>query len=156
MEDYKLLGRMEDVTWDPHILTFKIERHGGTVMGSSRAEFQRWKVDVNKMTVGYEISGHRQIHPMVKRLDVRPIAEEIVQLILDKKEDERLKWKQDRVTINIGKIKELEAGSALPQTLAGRRKRFRTVVDELLVEKAGWIKTSPNNYRVIYSNLINP
>lgn len=65
MEDYKLLGRMEDVTWDPHthILTFKIERHGGTVMGSSRAEIQRWKVDVNKMTVGHEISGHRRRVP---------------------------------------------------------------------------------------------
>jgi hypothetical protein len=35
----KLTGRMEDITWDPPILTFKIERHGGTVMGSTRPTF---------------------------------------------------------------------------------------------------------------------
>jgi hypothetical protein len=44
MEGYKLLGRIEDVTWGPPTLTFTIERHGGTVMGSSRAELQHWEV----------------------------------------------------------------------------------------------------------------
>jgi hypothetical protein len=42
MEGYKLLGRMEDVTWGPPVLSFSVERHGGTVMGSSRAELQGW------------------------------------------------------------------------------------------------------------------
>ena len=31
MESYKLLRRMENVWWQPSILTFNIERHGGTL-----------------------------------------------------------------------------------------------------------------------------
>jgi hypothetical protein len=31
MESYKLLRRMENVWWRPPILTFTIERHGGTL-----------------------------------------------------------------------------------------------------------------------------
>ena len=32
----------EDLTWDPPDLSFTIDRHGGTVMGSTRAERQTW------------------------------------------------------------------------------------------------------------------
>src|ERR1700677_2636027 len=38
MEGHKLLGRMGEVEWTRPILSFTTERHGGTVMGSSRAE----------------------------------------------------------------------------------------------------------------------
>jgi hypothetical protein len=38
MSGDKLLGRMEEVTWAPPLLAFVIERHGGTVLGSSRTE----------------------------------------------------------------------------------------------------------------------
>jgi hypothetical protein len=34
----KLSGRIENLRWQPPYLLFQIERHGGTVMGSSRAE----------------------------------------------------------------------------------------------------------------------
>lgn len=44
MKDDKLLGRMENVQWQPPILTFTIERHGGTVNGSTRAELQHWEI----------------------------------------------------------------------------------------------------------------
>jgi hypothetical protein len=44
MEGDKLLGRIEDVTWQPPKFTFTIERHGGTLMGSTRAELQDWEV----------------------------------------------------------------------------------------------------------------
>jgi hypothetical protein len=37
MTGQKLLGRMEEVVWEPPILSFTVERHGGTVQGSSRA-----------------------------------------------------------------------------------------------------------------------
>ena len=32
----------KDLTWDPPDLSFTIDRHGGTVMGSTRAERQTW------------------------------------------------------------------------------------------------------------------
>jgi hypothetical protein len=50
MEGYKLLGRIEDVMWQPPKLAFTIERHGGTVMGSTRAELQHWEVNVEQKT----------------------------------------------------------------------------------------------------------
>jgi hypothetical protein len=50
MAGQKLLGRMEEVVWEPPILTFKIERHGGTVLGSSRATPQEWRLDLDKKT----------------------------------------------------------------------------------------------------------
>src|SRR4051812_8749544 len=54
MEGCKLLGRMEDVVWNPPQLTFSVERHGGTVQGSTRAELQRWTVDVERGTASCE------------------------------------------------------------------------------------------------------
>src|SRR4051794_5739582 len=50
MEGRKLLGRMEDGAWDPPLLTFTVERHGATVLGSTRAELQKWTVDLEKRT----------------------------------------------------------------------------------------------------------
>ena len=47
----KLIGRMEAVEWNPPLLTFVIERHGGTVMGSTRAELQHWEVNIDNTTV---------------------------------------------------------------------------------------------------------
>jgi hypothetical protein len=46
MEAYARDGGPADLEWNPPILSFTIERHGGTVLGSTRAEKQRWSVDV--------------------------------------------------------------------------------------------------------------
>lgn len=35
---YKICGRLEELEWDPPILSFTIERHGTMKYGSSRAE----------------------------------------------------------------------------------------------------------------------
>jgi len=78
MEPHKLLGRMEDVLWSPPILEFVIERHGGTAMGSSRAELQHWTIDVEHKTVTMHVEGYRQISPRAAPLDVKPIAHDII------------------------------------------------------------------------------
>jgi hypothetical protein len=49
MEAHKL-SRMENPIWNPPVLTFRIERHGGTVLGSSRAVVQEWTVDLERLT----------------------------------------------------------------------------------------------------------
>ena len=145
MEGYKLNGRIEDAKWTPPVLSFTIERHGGTVLGSSRAELQEWNIDINERTATCSKVGHQQIHPMASRLDVRPLAQEVVQLILEDKSDERLKWNDNgSVRVHIGKI--LPEDSALPQTLAGRRKRFRNAVESLLSEKC-WTCINSNVYQ---------
>lgn len=140
----KFLGRMQQVAWEPPILTFTIERHGGTVQGSSRATLQEWILDVEKMTARCIEKGIRQVKRPQLRLDVRLLAEEIAKLILLRQEDYRLKWYDDgRVRVLVGKV--LPDGSAVTQTLAGRRKRFRAALRERLVVE-GWKDVGVNVY----------
>jgi hypothetical protein len=145
MEGCKLHGRMEDVSWTPPVLTFTIERHGGTVNGSSRAELQAWWVDVETVKANFASAGHRQLYPMSPRLDVRPLAEETTRLILAGQQDARLNWNADgSVRVLPGNI--IPAEGAVKQTLAARRKRFRTTLKELL-GRAGWSECKLNTYR---------
>ena len=144
MTAYKLSGRMENVQWDPPHLTFEIERHGATVMGSSRAAVHQWVLDLSNRTAHCEEVGHRQLTPMAKRLDVKPMAREVADLIISRRHDDRLKWNEDgTVTVHIGRI--LPESSAVPQTLTARRKRFRRALEDL-VAAAGWGTVRPNVY----------
>lgn len=124
------------VVWEPPKLKFVIERHSGTVQGSSRAELQHWSLDVEKMTATLETVGHRQLSPMLPRLDVNPLADEIAGLIASGQEHEWLKWiGAGRVRVLIGKI--LPKGSAVKQALAGRRRRlWKALIAGM--EAAGW------------------
>jgi hypothetical protein len=143
MEDHKVF-RMEQAEWQPPKLGFVVERHGGTVMGSSRAELQGWMVDVTTKKAVCGVAGRRQLRPMQSRLDVSPLAEEIAGLILTHQPDKRLKWyTADRVRVQIGSI--LTHGSAAKETLTGRRKRFRKALKELL-DSQGWNEGPVNVY----------
>ncbi len=144
MHGGKLKGRTEDVRWNPPVLSFQIERHGGTVLGSTRADRHVWTIDLDKKTATCEKVGQRQLEPMRAKLDVGPMAQEVAQSIIDHKEDERLLWGKDgTVRIVTGKI--LPSGSAFKQTLTGRRKRFLTAVDETL-SSAGWRRVRTGVY----------
>lgn len=145
MEGRKLLRRMERVMWNPPLLTFIVERHGGTVLGSTRATLQEWTVDLKKRTASLVEIRHRQVRPQQARLDVEALAEEIVALIVSRKEDDRLRWYKDgRVRVLIGKV--LPEGSAVKQTLAGRRKRFRAALKERL-EWCPWKEVGLHVYK---------
>ena len=76
MRGEKLRGRMESVAWNPPRLSFVVERHGGTILGSSRAELQHWRVDVEAQTATLGKVGHRQIERMKPRLDVKRLVDE--------------------------------------------------------------------------------
>jgi hypothetical protein len=144
MRGYKLLGRMEDVEWDPPLLTFTLERHGGTALGSTRATLQEWVVDMEKRTVACFETRQRQVRPAQPRLDVTPLAEEIVALIVNHREDHRLKrYATGRVRVLISKV--LPESSAVKQTLAGRRTRFRAAVGKRLAAH-GWHECNSNVY----------
>ena len=143
-EGYKLVGRMEEVYWTPPLLTFKIERHGGTVLGSSRADLHKWTLNLENKTAECKISGYRQLTPRQPNLNVKKIAEEIIPIIISKKLDERIKWYPDgTVRILIGEI--IPSYSASQPTVANRRKRFRKAMDELL-GNLGWNKIKINLY----------
>jgi hypothetical protein len=131
MEAFKL-DRLEAPRWDGARLTFAVERHGWTALGSTRAEVQHWEVDPEAATARIVSSTRRQLSPMAPRLDVRPLAAAVAALIVDGTDDDRLKWSSDGsvATVRIGVI--IPADSAARQTVSGRRRRFRAALDEAL------------------------
>ena len=147
MAAYKL-GRMEQPVWDPPLLRFKIERHGGTVLGSTRAEVHQWVVNVLDGRADCNPDfGKRQLHPRQPALKVDRLADELVALILNGKDDPRLKWSLDhsRVTLRIGKVIR---DSGYKETVAGRRRRLGDAIEKRL-RAQGWVKvpgTSPHTY----------
>lgn len=144
MVAYKLRDRMENVSWNPPLLTFSIERHGGTVMGSSRAEIHNWELNTKNKTANCSKGGYRQVEARNQNVNVKAMAEEIFELIINRSCDERLNWGNDEsVRVNIGKV---IPGEQVPnQTTEGRRKRFRSKLDQLLLS-AGWRKVKVNLY----------
>ena len=144
MTGHKLLNRMEKPIWNPPVLIFRIERHGGTVLGSSRAEIQEWAVDLELMTTTVKLVGRRQVRPPQSRLDVKAIATELFDAIVSGQPEDRLKWEgESKVRVLIGKV--LPEGLAVKDTLAARRKRLRNELTCLL-ERAGWKLVRPNVY----------
>jgi hypothetical protein len=144
MAGYKLHRRMEKVSLNPPLLTFTIERHGGIIMGSSRASLHDWRLDLSDKTAVVYGSGHRQLTPMQPRVNVEPLAQETAELILNRQNDERLKWHVDgSVTVHIGTI---IADEAAKQTVGGRRKRFREALNRI-VTTAGWDAVRAKVYR---------
>jgi len=138
----KLIGRTENVFWDPPILRFSIERHGGYVQGSTRAEIQKWEVNIDQQSAEFVKSNYRQIKRMQPRLDIKKLASEIADLITNKERDERLKWIDEKsVRVLIGNI--IPSDSAIKQTVEGRRKRFRQELNKLLKEQ-DWKEVRPN------------
>src|SRR5215831_15260664 len=105
MQGDKLLGRTEAMEWHPPILSFKIERPGGFVPGSSRAEIQFWNVDTANWTATLAKTSRRQVFTMDSRLNVKPIADEIRVAISEGRDDPRIKWLgANRVRILIGEV----------------------------------------------------
>ncbi len=143
MEGHKLLRRIEDVTWQPPILCFVIERHGGTVLGSTRAELQHWEVNVEKKTAVIVKYGHRQLPR--QRIYIKPLVECILAAIRSGSENE-LVAKHDDGTFSLNTTLIFPKGSAVKMTLEGRRKRLREAVAAVLL-KEGWERMDHDTFR---------
>lgn len=131
------LHRAEEVCWSPPILSFKLERHGGTVRGSSRASLHCWEVDTEQPEARIVQTSMRQLSPKAQVMDIEQKANEIATLILNGLDDPRVTWLEDRqrVRVNIGEVIPLTN----PQTTQGRRKRFRALLESLMTA-ANWIR----------------
>lgn len=77
------------------MLAFTIERHGRTVLGSTRAELQRWEVNLDTQEASCFSAGYRQVAPTSPRVNFQQVARELAPLILSRQDDERLKWRKD-------------------------------------------------------------
>lgn len=150
MEAYKLIGRMEKIEWRPPILSFSIERHGGTVLGSTRAELHHWQVNLDEMTADCSMAGQRTVGPIskpVRNNELQLVAEEIAELVRQGASDPRLIWKDsDTVHVVVEQIIPTQSGFA--RTVQGRRKRLRQVLEEVLA-KDGWKHAGRNVFQLI-------
>jgi hypothetical protein len=138
------LDRMEQVHWKAPCLTFVIERHGGTVLGSTRGELHSWYVDVDRRTAECTSSGYRQLEERDKRFNAELPAAEIAELVLSGSNSPRLKWSSDRgsVTVLVGDF----ITGKYKQTTVGRRSRFREALAQRL-QSMGWEPVSRNGNR---------
>ena len=101
-----------------------------------------WSINVAKGHAGLESKYRRQVHPKDKRLNVKPLAQEIAELIVNGVKDERLRWKgTERVRVEIGGV--IPATSE--QTTSGRRRRFRAELCRIL-QHHGWVMTTVNTF----------
>jgi hypothetical protein len=145
MAGNKLLGRMECVNWRPPILTFVIERHGWTACGSTRAQLQHWEVDLDKRTAAITKTGHRQLAPLVARLSIKSLADELVKTILRGQADHRLVW-SDSDSVRVLPSRIFPAGPGFKATLASRRAKLCQYIGANLAPH-GWIKSNWNAFR---------
>ena len=135
MAAYKL-DRATGLSWEPPLLSFEIDRHGGIVGGgSSRAERQRWTVDIAAASASQVVFGYRQVRPNSPKLDVQPIAAAIAEAVQGGNDHPHIKWRAD------GSARLLPSAAIPPgpkQTQTNRRKRLRAALNELLGD--GWEK----------------
>jgi hypothetical protein len=141
----KLVGRIENLQWQPPRLSFDIERHGGTMLGSVYADIQHWSIDVEFGSADFSASRRRQLYPKDAPLNAKALAEEIAQIIISGGTDRRLKWDGDsKVILRIGEI----IPPTNRQTTSGRRKRFIQHLVKIL-RPGGWnidIAARPTRY----------
>ncbi|HJY53352.1 MAG TPA: hypothetical protein VKD89_04950 [Candidatus Udaeobacter sp.] len=121
LQGYKLTGRLEKVQWQPPYLTFSISTWTAQIVSK----------------------GHRQLHASAKRLHIREPAKRIADAIFNNLESQSLKRYPDgRVKVLIGTVIPAEG---YQQTVAGRRRRFRALLEKLLAER-GWFPVANNTY----------
>jgi hypothetical protein len=143
MMPYKISGRTESMRWEPPCIFFSIERHGGTVNGSTRAEIQDWCVNTAEWNAGICSTRRRQLKAMAPRMNVKKPAEKIAQAILNHQESPSLKWHKDgRVRVLIATV---VPDDGYQQTISSRRKRFRKALEELIAP-SGWACVGTNTY----------
>ncbi len=146
MSGYKLWDRMEKVEWHPPILSFVIERHGGTCCGSTRAELQGWELDVEQMTViTAKTVSYRQLCWTAERFDIKALAEELAGLIVKHESDEWLVWRKDG-TVQVRASTIFPAKSDFIRTVESRRKRLHEAVVKALAG-TGWAPQDRHVFR---------
>ena len=150
MEDWKLINRMEQVIWEPPILTFVIERHGSIVCGSTRDELQHWSVDLDEMTAEITKIGYRQEYPMAARVSVKSMAAEIAERILNSDDDDRLQ-RLDDGTVKVLASSIFPTNSGFKRTVEGRRRSLCGYIGDVLADH-GWEKLRWNRFKKTVAN----
>ena len=141
MTSNKLKGRVENAEWTPPILTFSIERHGRTVQTSKRADVHTYAVDLDACVAQIIQKSWRQVVAMARPLDVQPLARSVASsIIAGNDEDDRITFlRTGGVRVNVS----CAVPRTVKQTTAGRRKRFRQALRDILAP-VGWSELRAN------------
>jgi len=136
------LQRAENLRWEPPCLACTIARHGGTVQGSSRATLHEWRVDVPQgIATLTSTRRFRQVAARAPTVDVASVVERIVQAIdLQQAHPAVDMLAPTRVRVVATRVAELGLRSAVQQTAASRRTRFRERLTQQL-QLRGWVPT---------------
>lgn len=140
------LTRIEEARWQPPILTFSIERHGATVLGSTRAEIQWWQVNIEERTAEIVGSRIRQLGLRAAAWDARPVAAALVDAIVNGHDDDRFTRLADG-SVRIVLTTLIPPGGP-KQTLDGRRRRLRRELEKDLA-RHGWRRDGQTTYRKV-------
>lgn len=137
--------RLENIQWNSPILSFKIERHGGTVRGSTRADLHDWFLNLDLKSAECLVESYRQLKPTSQRIDVKSIAQDIVEKMLSGKSHPNTSKRKDGATV-ILTTKIFPEKSAAKQTVSQRRKRLMDEIEKML-SKAGWEAIGRNAFK---------
>jgi hypothetical protein len=146
MEAYKL-DRAEHLHWAGPVLSFKMARHGATVLGSPREHLYWWRINVADKTATLEKGTFRLVRPSAAKLSKDEILE-IVRRVCEHVQNGPpssaapgifVTWKSE--TEILIRSTALIPADGFKQTLAGRRKRVRSIlIDEM--KTIGWVIVS--------------
>ena len=153
MEPRKV-NRGEDWAWNPPVLSFTIARHGGTVLGSTRARLQHWEVNLDEGTTHQAESGFRQVTPTAPRVneaDLREIARRVCEAVQNGPHGSPtslpIKWRSD--TEVIIKPASLIPNDGFQQTIQGRRTRVKKILNDEMAT-IGWNFVESKGARTTY------
>ncbi len=122
-------------------ITFQLERHGGTVNGSTRAHLHTWQVNLTKKTATITRHGHRQLQA-TKRWDYKTAAHEILAVVEAGQQHQAVSWIKEFTHFQLTLNKVVPGGAQ--QTVTSRNRRFK----EFFIKEAadqGWtcVKMAP-------------
>ena len=143
MAAHKIGGRAHGFNWKSPILSFEIDRHGGTVIGSTRAERQMWTIDVEKRTARSATVGYHQLTPRASNFKAEPVVLQFVDVISQRLVTPpgwKLTWiSNDEIRVVVRSM--LPDQSGFQKTIQGRTKRLRERLISAIGEK-GWRVTN--------------
>ena len=133
------LYRAENLRWEAPFLSFVLERHAGTVNGSTRAELHYWQVHVVSGDARILRIGHRQLSAMDKRMNTLAVAQETARLIQLKGEHRTLKWIEPGVyvIVIIGEV----IPATFKQTTESRRAAYSDKLS-VIMRELGWTRSN--------------
>lgn len=141
------LGRAENLRVEGGRLRFDIERHAGTMNGSTRATLYTWELARNGNSVGIVHDTYRQLKATAKsytKVDARKDAQAVIRVVTGRRKNRGEMHVIDTNKVVIYANRFVILGD-YKQTRIGRRKQFIMALNEVLPAR-GWVVVDSNCY----------